>query len=144
MAERRLCLTVLRHCPGWCDGAVNTHYGAQPAHELMERTTWHAAQHLRQLYWFLDRMGITAEAPLTDADLAGCRSRGRSGRERPSWASVGQDAAMTASASISMSAPSRMSCETRTSVLAGYFPSLQNVDRTSWMSRSDAASTWVA
>ena len=57
--------------PDWCDGAVNTYYGAQPAHELMERTTWHAAQHLRQLYWFLERMGIAAEAPLTDRDLAG-------------------------------------------------------------------------
>lgn len=57
--------------PGWCDGQVNTYYGAQPAHELMERTTWHAAQHLRQLYWFLERMRVAPERPLTDADLAG-------------------------------------------------------------------------
>lgn len=35
--------------PGWCDGTVSTYYGEQSAHELMERTTWHAAQHLRQL-----------------------------------------------------------------------------------------------
>jgi hypothetical protein len=57
---------------GWCDGTVSTYYGTQPAHELMERTTWHAAQHLRQLYWFLQRMGVTPERPLTDdGDLAG-------------------------------------------------------------------------
>jgi hypothetical protein len=57
--------------PGWCDGAVSTYYGDQSAHELMERTTWHAAQHLRQLYWFIGKMGVTPEAPLTDADLEG-------------------------------------------------------------------------
>lgn len=57
--------------PGWCDGTVKTYYGEQTAHALMERTTWHAAQHLRQLYWFLERMGVAAEAPLTDSDLAG-------------------------------------------------------------------------
>ena len=37
----------------------------------MERTTWHAAQHLRQIYWFLERMGGRADAPLADADLDG-------------------------------------------------------------------------
>jgi len=55
--------------PGWCDGIVSTYYGGQSAHELMERTTWHAAQHLRQLYWFSGKMGMTTEAPLTDTDL---------------------------------------------------------------------------
>ena len=57
--------------PGWCDGDVSTYYGPQTAHDFMERTTWHAAQHLRQIYWFLDRMGVRADAPLTDADLEG-------------------------------------------------------------------------
>jgi hypothetical protein len=57
--------------PGWCDGVVSTYYGPQPAHEFMERTTWHAAQHLRQVYWFLEQMGVRAASPLTDADLAG-------------------------------------------------------------------------
>lgn len=61
------------HCarPGWCDGDVSTYYGPQSAHDFMERTTWHAAQHLRQIYWFLDQMGVRADAPLTDADLEG-------------------------------------------------------------------------
>jgi hypothetical protein len=57
--------------PGWCDGTVSTYYGPQSAHDFMERTTWHAAQHLRQIYWFLDRMGVQADAPLADADLDG-------------------------------------------------------------------------
>jgi len=57
--------------PAWCDGSVSTYYGPQTAHEFMERTTWHAAQHLRQIYWFLDRMGLQADSPLTDADLEG-------------------------------------------------------------------------
>jgi hypothetical protein len=57
--------------PGWCDGSVSTYYGPQPTHAFMERTTWHAAQHLRQVYWFLEQMKVRADAPLTDADLAG-------------------------------------------------------------------------
>jgi DinB superfamily len=57
--------------PGWCDGTVHTYYGSQPAYDLMERTTWHTAQHLRQMYWFLDRMGVEADVPLTDADFKG-------------------------------------------------------------------------
>ena len=57
--------------PGWCDGTVSTYYGPQGTHAFMERTTWHAAQHLRQVYWFLEEMKVRADAPLTDADLAG-------------------------------------------------------------------------
>jgi len=67
--RRRLAACYAR--PGWCDGTVSTYYGPQSAHEFMERTTWHAAQHLRQIYWFLDRMGVRADSPLTDADLDG-------------------------------------------------------------------------
>jgi len=57
--------------PGWCDGGVSTYYGPQTAHAFMERTTWHAAQHLRQIYWFLEQMKVRADRPLTDTDLAG-------------------------------------------------------------------------
>ena len=67
--RRRLAAYCAR--PGWCDGTVSTYYGPQSAHDFMERTTWHAAQHLRQIYWFLDRMGVRADAPLADADLEG-------------------------------------------------------------------------
>ncbi len=57
--------------PGWCDGEVSTYYGPQSAPEFMERTAWHAAQHLRQIYWFLDEMNVVKDAPLTAADLEG-------------------------------------------------------------------------
>lgn len=57
--------------PGAWDGIVETYYGPQTGHELLERTVWHAAQHVRQLYAFLERMGVTPEAPLTAADYAG-------------------------------------------------------------------------
>jgi len=57
---------------GWFAGAapdeyartVNTYYGPQGAHELLERTTWHAGQHLRQLYDLANRLKITPPAPL--------------------------------------------------------------------------------
>jgi hypothetical protein len=67
--RRRLAACFAR--PGWCDGEVSTYYGPQSAPEFMERTTWHAAQHLRQIYWFLDELGVAKDAPLTDADLEG-------------------------------------------------------------------------
>jgi uncharacterized damage-inducible protein DinB len=57
--------------PGAVDGRVETYYGPQTAHQLLERTTWHAAQHLRQLYAFLERCGVSPEAPLGEADWAG-------------------------------------------------------------------------
>jgi len=69
VVRRRIAAYCAR--PGWCEGEVSTYYGPQSAHDFMERTTWHAAQHLRQIYWFLDRMSVRAEAPLTDADLDG-------------------------------------------------------------------------
>jgi uncharacterized damage-inducible protein DinB len=57
---------------GWFQGAdadeyartVVTYYGPQPADELLERTVWHAAQHLRQLYVLAERLGVTPPAPL--------------------------------------------------------------------------------
>jgi hypothetical protein len=50
---------------------VSTYYGEQSRHELLERTAWHAAQHLRQLYALLEMLGVTPNEPLTKADLAG-------------------------------------------------------------------------
>jgi hypothetical protein len=57
---------------GWFEGAagddftrmVHTYYGPQGAHELLERTTWHAGQHLRQLYDLAARLGIEPPTPL--------------------------------------------------------------------------------
>src|SRR5437773_2107306 len=47
---------------------ASTYYGPQPAHEFLERTTWHCAQHLRQLHHLFDRIGLSPPAPL-DASL---------------------------------------------------------------------------
>jgi glutaredoxin len=49
---------------------VDTYYGRQPLHGVLERTTWHAAQHLRQLAAVLEQDGV-ATAPLPQGLLAG-------------------------------------------------------------------------
>ena len=54
-----------------CRQAVKTYYGARPLHELLERCTWHSAQHARQLIAVLERFGIAADEPLTAQDYAG-------------------------------------------------------------------------
>ena len=51
--------------------SVKTYYGPQTAHELLERSTWHCAQHARQLMHVLGRCGIEPDGPLTEKDLAG-------------------------------------------------------------------------
>ena len=53
------------------DWVVDTYYGPQTVWGLLERTTWHAAQHLRQLYALLERMGVLPDRPLTGADFQG-------------------------------------------------------------------------
>jgi glutaredoxin len=69
-AVRRALAAWLRD-PGVIHGDVETYYGRQDAHELMERTVWHAAQHLRQLAALLEAAGATPADRLTDADAAG-------------------------------------------------------------------------
>ena len=64
---------------GWFEGAgpselervIEAYYGPQSGHELLERTTWHAAQHLRQLHALLDGVGAPPAAPLPVADFQG-------------------------------------------------------------------------
>lgn len=51
--------------------AVQTYYGEQVLHELLERTCWHSAQHLRQLTSMLESFGIEPDRPLTQSDLQG-------------------------------------------------------------------------
>lgn len=50
---------------------VATYYGAQTLHQVLERSTWHSAQHVRQLTAVLERLGIEPQGRLTDQDLAG-------------------------------------------------------------------------
>lgn len=48
-----------------------TYYGEQPLHHVMERSTWHSAQHARQIISVLERFGIQPNGPLTQKDYAG-------------------------------------------------------------------------
>ena len=45
---------------------VQTYYGPQMLHELMERTTWHSGQHVRQWFMLLGMHGVTPDQPLGD------------------------------------------------------------------------------
>ena len=54
-----------------CTQTLPTYYGPQPMHALLERSTWHSAQHARQLAHVLERYGITPERPLRAEELAG-------------------------------------------------------------------------
>jgi hypothetical protein len=54
-----------------CAQKLKTYYGVQPMHQLLERSTWHSAQHTRQLMAVLERYGIRPDRPLGAEDLAG-------------------------------------------------------------------------
>ncbi len=54
-----------------CQGKLKTFFGLQPVHMLFERSTWHSAQHARQLAAVLERFGIEPIGRLTKDDLAG-------------------------------------------------------------------------
>jgi uncharacterized damage-inducible protein DinB len=64
---------------GWFEGAagdeydrpIQTYYGPQAADDLLERTVWHAGQHVRQLYVLAERLGVTPPAPLPMDALEG-------------------------------------------------------------------------
>ena len=46
-----------------------TYYGAQSLHELMERTTWHCGQHVRQYMMLLEKEGVSHHQPLKPPDF---------------------------------------------------------------------------
>ena len=64
---------------GWFEGAgdgeyariIRVYYGPQSGHDLLERTTWHAAQHLRQLHVMATELGVAVPDPLPVADFEG-------------------------------------------------------------------------
>jgi uncharacterized damage-inducible protein DinB len=76
---RRYGATVTQRVRGWwaslpdksCEEDVKTYYGPQPLHHLLERCTWHSAQHARQIIAVLERFGIDPDGPLTAKDYAG-------------------------------------------------------------------------
>jgi hypothetical protein len=53
-----------------CGQIVETYYGPQQLHEVLERTTWHIGQHTRQWNMLLGMAGVKADYPLGDADFA--------------------------------------------------------------------------
>ena len=54
-----------------CRQKVKTFYGTPPMHQLFERSTWHSAQHARQLIAVLERFDIEPNRRLSAEDLAG-------------------------------------------------------------------------
>jgi len=70
---------VIRRLNDWWAGIkdksltaeIPTYYGPQPLHVVFERSTWHSAQHARQLIHVLERYGIEPNQRLTADDLAG-------------------------------------------------------------------------
>jgi hypothetical protein len=60
----------------WANGdtspakSLPTYYGPQTLHELMERTTWHSGQHVRQYMMLLEKEGVGHHQPLVAADFA--------------------------------------------------------------------------
>jgi hypothetical protein len=52
-------------------GVVESHEGPQTPTVLLERTVWHAAQHIRQVYEILAVVGIVPDRPLTASDYEG-------------------------------------------------------------------------
>ena len=70
---------VLERLRAWWDcsadksagATVQTYYGPQSLHELMERSAWHSGQHVRQWFMLLEMAGVSPEVRLTEADFAG-------------------------------------------------------------------------
>ena len=64
---------------GWFEGASPREYartievcdGPQSGHDLLERTAWHAGQHLRQLHAVLESLGAPPREPLSAAEFQG-------------------------------------------------------------------------
>jgi hypothetical protein len=50
---------------------LGTYYGCQPLHAVLERTTWHVAQHARQLERLLELRGVQPLPRLEPALLTG-------------------------------------------------------------------------
>lgn len=63
----------------WSSGCKDTsftaradvYYGEQTLHEFLDRSVWHAAQHVRQVEEVVMKLGISIDGGLTVSDLAG-------------------------------------------------------------------------
>jgi hypothetical protein len=64
---------------GWFEGAgpseyariIEVCYGSQNGHALLERTTSHAARHIRQFYALAADLGVAPPEPLPTSDFEG-------------------------------------------------------------------------
>jgi glutaredoxin len=65
--------TMRRRMDAWFDGPgrdrdwssrADVYYGEQTMHEFLERTVWHAGQHVRQFMWVLEGLGIAPNGAL--------------------------------------------------------------------------------
>ena len=52
-------------------GGVPTYFGGTTRHEMLERTVWHTAQHVRQVASLLEQVGVAPDRPLAADDLRG-------------------------------------------------------------------------
>ena len=50
---------------------ADVYYGKQTLHEFLERTTWHALQHTRQLALVVETLGLEPDLPFGAADMDG-------------------------------------------------------------------------
>jgi glutaredoxin len=71
---------IIRRFDAWRSGAglrtdyaiaADVYYGEQTLHEFLERTTWHSAQHTRQLQLVVETLGLAPARALSAGDLAG-------------------------------------------------------------------------
>ena len=53
------------------DRVIESSDGYPTLHHILERETWHTAQHVRQLQYVLEVHGVQPDRPLTDEDLKG-------------------------------------------------------------------------
>ena len=50
---------------------VPTYFGGTTRHEMLERTVWHTAQHVRQVASLLEQAGVAPDRPLVAEDIRG-------------------------------------------------------------------------
>lgn len=63
--------TQLATLPDDAEREVETFFGPTTLHSVLERCTWHVAQHTRQLADLLERLRIKPDAPLSKMELDG-------------------------------------------------------------------------
>lgn len=61
----------MQHPDVECRDTVRTYFGEHTTYEVLERTCWHAGQHVRQIMMVLDDLGIEPDGRLDDGDFAG-------------------------------------------------------------------------